>query len=191
VRYINALTFYIRKRHAEMSALPLHYARVLVVDDDDEVRGLIGSMLTEAGFIVSTAPTALSALELLDKDEFDVMVTDVALPDALDGVELVKFARARHPALRSLFISGRRGPIVDEPERDDFVGKPFRSGELLGCVLELLYRGLPKKKISSPSRELELATIEAKLARFQDEHRDGEAGDFIAMPTGREPRGRP
>ena len=120
----------------------------------------------------------------------DVMVTDVALPDALDGVELVKYARARHPALRSLFISGRRGPIVDEPERDDFVGKPFRSGELLGCVLELLYRGLPKKEVSSPLRAVELATIEAKLAVFKDEHRDREAGDFIATPAGREPRGR-
>jgi len=173
-----------------MSALPLHYARVLVVDDDDEVRDLISSMLTEAGFTVSTAPTALNALELLGKDEFDVMVTDVALPDALDGVELVKYARARHPALRSLFISGRRGPIVDEPERDDFVGKPFRSGELLGCVLELLYRSLPNKEVSSPLRAVELATIEAKLAVFKDEHRDREAGDFIATPAGREPRGR-
>ena len=176
-----------------MSALPLHYARVLVVDDDDEVRHIISSMLTEAGFTVSTAPTALSALDLLGKGEFDVMVTDVALPDALDGVELVKYARARHPTLRSLFISGRRGPIVDEPERDDFVGKPFRSGELLGCVLELLCRGLPKKEVLSSSRELELATIEAKLARFQDECRKGEAdaGDYTATPTGREPRGRP
>jgi len=130
-----------------------HIPRVLVVDNDDEVRDLIGSLLTDAGFAVSAAPTFPTALDLLKKDAFDVIVTEVVLPDGLSGVELVRCARASQPALRTLFISERTGPyvVVDQPDRDDFVGIPFRNRELLGCVWELMLRDLPDKQPSNPS----------------------------------------
>ena len=157
-----------------MPMMSSHAARVLVVDDDDGVRDLIGSVLAEAGFDVSTAPTALTALDLLAGRPFDVMVTEVLLAGGLNGVELVKCARAQQPSLRSLFISGRTGPyaVVDEPDRDDFVGIPFRNRELVGCVWELLSRDLPEKQLSRQSREAELRILEARLARLRSEYRE-------------------
>jgi DNA-binding NtrC family response regulator len=157
-----------------------HAARVLVVDDDDAALDLIGSVLAEAGFDVSTAPTALTALDLLAEGAFDMVVTEVDLAGGLNGVELVKCARAQQPSLRSLFLSGRTGPymVVDEPDRDDFVGVPFRNSELVGCVWELLSRDLPKKQRTKPSRQAELCILQAKLARLRGEcqERKGTAG---------------
>ncbi len=160
-----------------MSMMSSHTARVLVVDDDDGALDLIGSLLAEAGFDVSTAPTALTALDLLAEGAFDMVVTEVDLAGGLNGVELVKCARAQQPSLRSLFISGRTGPygVVDEPDRDDFVGIPFRNSELVGCVWELLSRDLPKKQLSKPSRQAELCILQAKLARLRVNARSAKA----------------
>jgi DNA-binding response OmpR family regulator len=141
-----------------------HVARVLVTDDDDGVRALVDGLLADEGFAVSTAPTAWVALEMLEKAEFDLMVTDLALPEGLNGLELVRYARIRCPSLKSLFISGCPDVIRDDPDHDDFVSKPFRCGELLGCVWELLNRELPKKRMApNPSRAAELAILEAKI----------------------------
>jgi DNA-binding NtrC family response regulator len=170
-----------------MSMMSSHTARVLVVDDDDARLDLIGSVLSEAGFDVSTAPTALTALELLAEGVFDIVVTEVDLAGGLNGVELVKCARAQQPSLRSLFISGRTGPyaVVDEPDRDDFIGVPFRNSELVGCVWELLFRDLPKKQLSKPSRQAELCILQAKLTRLRGEcpERKGSADIRSADPV--------
>jgi DNA-binding response OmpR family regulator len=149
-------------------------ARVLVVDDDDGVRDLLGSVLAEAGITVSTAPTAWVALEMLEKHKFDLMVTDLALPEGLNGLELVRYARARCPSLKSLFISGCSGdPIRDDPIRDDFIAKPFRGRELLGCVWELLSRELPRKQVApNSSRAAALAILEAKVACLRRRRRE-------------------
>jgi DNA-binding response OmpR family regulator len=122
-------------------------------------------MLADAGFAISTASSAWAALDMLDRDEFDLMVTDMMLPEGLNGLELVRYARARHPALKSLFVSGRdRGPIGDDPDLDEFVAKPFVGRELLGCAWELLGRKLPEQQMAcSPTQLAELAIVEAKI----------------------------
>ena len=125
---------------------------VLVVDDDEHVRKIVAAMLKDAGFKVAAAASGWDALDLLDTCEFDLAVVDVGLPDGLDGVALIRCARARHPRIRCLFISGSADPVTDDPESDDFVGKPFRLTELLGCVWELLHRKAPEPAIDLPHR---------------------------------------
>ncbi len=125
---------------------------VLVVDDDDHVREVVTAMLSDAGFKVAAAASGWDALDLIEHREFDLAVVEVGLPDGLDGVAMIRCARARHPHLRCLFISGFSDPITDDPERDDFVGKPFRLTELLGCVWELLHRKVPEVPIDLPHR---------------------------------------
>jgi DNA-binding response OmpR family regulator len=123
----------------------MSHHRVLVVEDDEQVKELVAELLTDEGFIVATAATGQAALEMLDRDDFALMVTDIALPGDLDGLSLVRHARTRHPGIKSLFISGRVGPTWDDSRQDDFLSKPFLSHELLGCVWELLLRRLPQK----------------------------------------------
>lgn len=125
---------------------------VLIVDDDDHVREVVAAMLEEAGFKVAAAASGWDALDLIEHHEFDLAVVDVGLPDGLDGVAMIRCARARRPQIRCLFISGFSDPITDDPERDDFVGKPFRLTELLGCAWELLHRKVPEMPIDLPHR---------------------------------------
>jgi CheY-like chemotaxis protein len=105
-------------------------SRILVVDDDEGMRDLIGSVLSEAGLVVATAPKAWCALDMLADNEFDLMVTDIGLPGGLNGLELVRYARARHPTLKSLFISGTADAVLDDLKQDDFVAKTLSPSEV-------------------------------------------------------------
>jgi CheY-like chemotaxis protein len=112
---------------------------ILVVEDEEEVRDVIAAALTGTGFQVHTAATAWEALAILDEREFDVVIADIRLPGGLNGLEMAQDARSRHPQLKFLFISGGSEPVVSNPRLDEFVAKPFRPNELVGCVWKLLH----------------------------------------------------
>jgi DNA-binding response OmpR family regulator len=112
----------------------------LIIDDDPEICALLRSMLRREGFPVCTAEDGPSALALLKQRDFDLLITDIGLPPPMDGIETVRRARECTPGIRSLFISGRGDARWDNPDRDDFVSKPFNERELLGCIWELFSR---------------------------------------------------
>ena len=113
---------------------------VLVVDDEG-VRELVETLLSDAGFAVASANDGTTALEIFERQAVDLAVVDMRLPGGLNGLETVRRARARHPDLKALFISGVDPiPSRRDPDREDFVSKPFSGHELLGCVFELLLR---------------------------------------------------
>jgi DNA-binding response OmpR family regulator len=120
---------------------------VLVVEDDDCVRDTISEVLIETGFCVHTAATGWEALALLDERPFDIIIADISLPGGLNGLEMAQSARLRHPTLKCLFISGQRDPIICDPQLDDFVPKPFRPFELLGCVWKVLRGNHPQPRL--------------------------------------------
>jgi len=124
-----------------------HAPTILVVDDDEEICETISNLLTDAGFAVQTAATGREALAIVDEAPVDMMVADIRLPDGLDGLTMVRKARMRHPGLKCLFISGNRGPIICDPALDDFVAKPFRLQELLGCVWKVLRGNFPQPRL--------------------------------------------
>ncbi|MBP2551183.1 PAS domain S-box-containing protein [Neorhizobium galegae] len=80
---------------------------VLVVDDEPLVRVLIVEVLEELGYRALEAEDAASALPFLEaSDRIDLMVTDVGLPNGINGRQLADAARARRPGLKILFITG-------------------------------------------------------------------------------------
>jgi len=116
----------------------------LVVEDDDELRGLLVRGLREEGF----APEAVaSGKELLDRVETaqpDVLVIDIGLPDA-DGRDLSQALRARGVQTPVLFLTARDA-VVDriagfDAGGDDYLTKPFAFGELVARLQALLRRG--------------------------------------------------
>jgi DNA-binding response OmpR family regulator len=119
---------------------------ILVVDDDDEVLDTIRQVLVDTGFHVETAATGSEALDMIERQDFDLMVADIKLP-GLTGTELARRARRFQPTLKCLFISGQGEPVVCDPELDDFVAKPFRPFELLGCVWKVLQGNFPNPRI--------------------------------------------
>lgn len=79
--------------------------RVLVVDDVRVVRESIRIALAEAGFEVATVGSGGAALAVLRESTFDVLVTDIWMPDG-DGLTLIKRIRAEQPTLRVLAMTG-------------------------------------------------------------------------------------
>jgi len=79
--------------------------RILVVDDEHEIRVLLSRHFRYAGYEVKTASDGLDALEKLEAGRVDVMVSDIGMP-RMDGINLLERVRRDHPMLRTVMITG-------------------------------------------------------------------------------------
>ncbi len=118
--------------------------RVLVVEDDREIRSMMQSSLAVEGFAVQTAVSVSEAGALLEHDLPDIMVLDLGLPDG-DGMTLVQAVRKRHN-LPILVVSARHQEAQKiqllDAGADDYLTKPFSVGELLARIrVALRHRG--------------------------------------------------
>lgn len=118
--------------------------RILVVEDDREIRAVMQSSLSVEGFEVQTAVSLSEARAMLKHALPDVMVLDLGLPDG-DGVELVQEVR-KHHALPILVVSARHQEAQKiqllDAGADDYLTKPFSVSELLARIrVALRHRG--------------------------------------------------
>lgn len=115
--------------------------RVLLVEDEDMVRKVIGRMLVGRGFEVHTAASGSEVMALLqtpDLEDFDLLVTDLMVPDG-GGLNVARVLTERMPALQVLLVSGFSLAAIEggAPERFRFLTKPFGSAELGNAIDEL------------------------------------------------------
>jgi len=105
---------------------------ILVVDDEDATRRLIGMILRQGGYAVLEAPDCETAesIHRRNQGEIDLLLTDVSLPGP-NGGELAAALRRAEPDLHVLFMSGQ--PEAAE-EYEPFLSKPFGMAELLRRV---------------------------------------------------------
>ena len=118
--------------------------RILVVEDDREIRAMMQSSLSVEGFEVQTAVSLSEARAMLKHALPDVMVLDLGLPDG-DGVELVQEVR-KHHTLPILVVSARHQEAQKiqllDAGADDYLTKPFSVSELLARIrVALRHRG--------------------------------------------------
>ncbi len=115
--------------------------RILIVDDNDTLRRMLWELLSELGYRVTGAPDAAHAEAALSRQRFDLLITDVGLPD-LSGRRLADRARERWPELPVLLITGYaqeatvRGDFLGA--RMDMLSKPFDAGTLTRRIQDLL-----------------------------------------------------
>jgi len=115
---------------------------LLVCEDDEGVRKLMGDVLAIGSYRILSAPDAQQALALAERAEesIDLLVTDIALP-GLDGPSLAHALRARRPALLVLFVSGYAdSAALASMAGEEFLPKPFLPAELLKRVRGMLDR---------------------------------------------------
>jgi signal transduction histidine kinase/CheY-like chemotaxis protein len=126
---------------AEAPARARLKARVLVVDDDANVREMAGDMLTERGFAVTLADSAETALAILAGDDgFDLLLTDFVMP-GMNGLRLIQMASEEYPALRSMLMTGHAEFEAGAPISDDrILRKPFNIATLDDRVCRALGR---------------------------------------------------
>ncbi len=130
----------------------MNAAHILIVDDDERIRGLLQKFLSRNGFWASVARDAAHARRLLEGLEFDLIVLDVMMPGE-DGLSLTESLRETlDTPILLLTAKGEAGDRITglEAGADDYLAKPFEPKELLLRINAILRR-VPK---TEPDREV-------------------------------------
>jgi two-component system phosphate regulon response regulator OmpR len=118
-------------------------ARILIADDEAELRGLLQRYLTEQGLTVRAVPDAAGAEKLLARERFDVLVLDVMMAGE-DGLSLCRRLRAQGETVPILMLTARGDPVDRiiglEMGADDYLAKPFNPRELLARLQAMVRR---------------------------------------------------
>ena len=129
---------------------PVATNRILLVDDDGSVRDMMNEALTRKGFEVVTASSVPEALRHIADETFDVLITDLHMPEAGDGFTVVSAMRHSQPHALTLLVSGY--PDVESAmsaillEADEVLVKPFEIGKLTELIHERMDRRKPLKR---------------------------------------------
>jgi DNA-binding NtrC family response regulator len=117
--------------------MPDSKQNILLVDDEEALRGVVAERLADEGFEVVQAASGEAALEQLQRFAFDVIVSDLRLP-GIDGRQVIDAALERYPGILAIVVTGYATvkDAVDIIKRGaaDFVAKPFQFDELLHVI---------------------------------------------------------
>ena len=115
--------------------------RILIVDDDEEIRKTVTTMLESLDFIVTAVGGADAALALIENDRPDAILTDIHMAEG-DGFELINAVRERGLAIPIVVMSGGSGTLTGTDHLEyarklgaaAIVDKPFRSSHLAEAI---------------------------------------------------------
>jgi signal transduction histidine kinase/CheY-like chemotaxis protein len=116
-------------------------ANILVVEDAKALRDAFSRMLSRGGHSVRTAASGREALEILDRESFDLVFTDLGMPE-MSGWDVARAVKGRYPNLPVVLITGWGAQVDDEEARekgvDRILPKPFTIQEILQVTSEVL-----------------------------------------------------
>ncbi len=126
--------------------LPRGHEQILLVEDESGVRRAVGQALARAGYEVAEAEDGPTALELWNEKGggFDLLLTDVLMPNGMTGVDLARRLKEKKPDLKTILMSGYSGDNIDMNELDAmgavFPPKPITMAALARGLRETLSR---------------------------------------------------
>lgn len=110
---------------------------ILIVDDEISVRESLEKVIAKAGFVTKTADSGNEAKELLAKHAFDLVVSDLMMPDG-DGLELLKDIKKRYPDIEVILLTGygtiERAVEAMKEGAYDFIAKPVKKAVILSAI---------------------------------------------------------
>ena len=150
--------------------------RVLLVDDDDAVREMMSSSLESKGFEVVAVGGVTEALKYIATESFEVLITDLHMPNAGDGFTVISAMRHSQPTALTMLVSGY--PDVKSAmeaiilEADEIVVKPFGVNRLAELVRERLRSQKPpdrpnKERVSAILHRCSDLVVKGWLARVK------------------------
>lgn len=144
--------------------------KILLVDDDDAVRAMMNATLENKGFEVVAAANVTEALRYIATESFDVLITDLHMPNPGDGFTVVTAMRHSQPNALTLLVSGY--PDVQSAmaaillEADEIIVKPFEAGKLADLVRERMITRRPSVR---PEKERVGAILQRCITRVVDD----------------------
>jgi DNA-binding response OmpR family regulator len=165
-----------------MGAVPLTQTKtsashkVLLVDDDEGVRTMMNLTLNAKGFDVVAAATVTEALKLIATESFDVLITDLHMPNPSGGFTVVSAMRHSQPDALTLLVSGY--PDVQSAmsaillEADEIIVKPFETGRLVDLLRDKLLTRKPavrtqKERVAAILHRCTSEIVEGWLAKVK------------------------
>jgi CheY-like chemotaxis protein len=126
----------------QAEAVPGGSERILVVEDNEDLLEATSEMLTTFGYQVLRARNGAEAIEMFGSgEEFDLLFSDVVMPNGMNGVELAREARRLSKGIKVLLTSGYSGDVMERHRavgEFPLIGKPFRLGDLARRLRSIL-----------------------------------------------------
>ena len=146
---------------------PVSDLHLLIVDDDERIRGLLQKFLARNGFWVTAARDAAHARRLLQGLDFDLIVLDVMMPGE-DGISFTRAIRAERSV--PILLLTAKGETSDriaglEAGADDYLSKPFEPKELLLRINAILRRAPPPKPAEVVPKTITLGPVRYDIDR--------------------------
>jgi two-component system phosphate regulon response regulator OmpR len=165
-------------------------ARILVVDDEADLRTLLQRYLTDQGYAVRAVEGAEALDKLLARERFDVLVLDVMMPGE-DGLSICRRLRAQGETIPIVMLTARGDPLDRiiglEMGADDYLPKPFNPRELLARIQALVRRQRMLGAHSGPppgEGTLAFGEFVLHLGARRLERRRGEQVEEVAISSG-------
>ena len=126
-------------------------ARILIVDDDENIRKVLSTILEDEGYVVETADTARKGIEKTEVEFYNLALIDVRLPD-MEGIELLAKVRDTKPKMRKIIVTGyptlQNAISAVNKGADAYVMKPFEVEKILETIQEQLKKQEEEKRYS-------------------------------------------
>ncbi|MCX8150140.1 MAG: response regulator [Candidatus Bathyarchaeota archaeon] len=133
-------------------------AKILIIDDDENIRKVLKTILEDEGYLVDTAETAQEGIEKSHSSFFNLALIDVRLPD-MEGIEVLTKLRETTPKMRKIIVTGyptlQNAIAAVNKNADAYILKPFNVESVLQVIKEQLEKQNEEKTFS-----------ESKVAEF-------------------------
>ncbi|MDQ0439434.1 two-component system cell cycle response regulator CpdR [Kaistia dalseonensis] len=129
------------QRLERLPAMDFSMNRILLAEDDNDMRRFLAKALQNAGYDVVSFDNGRSAYERIREEPFTLLLTDIVMPE-MDGIELARRATELDPDLKVMFITGfaavALNPDSNAPKEAKVLSKPFHLRDLVNEVERLL-----------------------------------------------------
>jgi DNA-binding NtrC family response regulator len=145
-------------------------ARILIIDDDENIRRVLETILTDEGYAVESADTATKGIEKSQNAFFNIALVDVRLPD-MEGIDLLPKLRNTKPKMRKIIVTGyptlQNAMSAVNNGANAYVMKPFDVEKILNTIKDQLQKQ-KDEKISCEENVVEFIETRIKELEAKD-----------------------
>jgi two-component system NtrC family response regulator len=147
-----------------------HQARILVIDDDENILKVVAAILQDKGYDVDTAETGGEAIKKSQRNHYDLMLIDIRLPD-MEGTELLTKVCDTTPKIRKVIVTGyptlQNAVAAVNKGADAYVMKPFDVEKMLETIAEQLEKQKQERRFSE-ERVAEFIQTRVKQMEYEE-----------------------